>query len=159
MPSYAIHTAIGEVYAACHPTEDRAALLKGVLAPDLLPKPQSHYGPASSQPDLDRYKAEAGLEDSYHRGYYLHLLSDKLFFDVFLTSFSKELYRDYDKVNAAVTARFGVTLPPEVTDAVAYEEGEPTLFQKEDLFAFIEAVGKADLFADYDAIVAAVKGD
>ncbi len=157
MPSYVIHTAIAEVYVKRHPEEEREAFMKGVIAPDFLVKPQSHFGPASSQPDLELCKTTRGLSDSYSRGYYLHLLSDKLFFDVFLTAFSKELYHDYDKVNADLIKRYGVRLLPETVGTVAFADGEPTLFDREALYRFIEAVGAADLFASYDDIAADVR--
>jgi len=157
MPSYVIHTAIAEVYVKRHPEEERESFMKGVIAPDLLPKPQSHFGPASSQPDLELCKATMGLSDSYSRGYFLHLLSDKLFFDVFLSAFSKELYHDYDKVNADLIERYGVRLLPETVGTVAFADGEPTLFDREALYRFIDAVGEVDLFAEYEATAASVR--
>ncbi len=156
MPSYVIHTAIAEVYAKHHDEEDRAALMKGVIAPDFLEKPPSHFGPASSQPDLALCRATMGLSDSYARGYYLHLLSDKLFFDVFLSAFSKELYHDYDKVNADLIERYGVKLLPETVSTVAFADGEPTLFDREALYRFIDAVGAVNLGDEYTAIAQTV---
>lgn len=145
MASFVIHLAVAQAYLREHPQEDAAAFERGVLAPDLLEKPASHYGPASSQPDLDACVASRGLEDSFSRGYYLHLLTDKLFFGEFLQTFSQELYTDYDKVNADIIKAYGITPPSEVAEKITLSKGEPHLFTKEDVLHFIEAVAAIGL--------------
>lgn len=143
MPSYTIHLAAAIKYLENHSEEDRAAFLEGALAPDLLPKPESHYGPASSKPDLELFAADKGLSSSYNRGYYFHLYTDRLFYNEFLPrfakEFSKEIYNDYDKLNRAIIERYGVEVPEKVKDTVKFAYGETRIIPKDALFEFIDS--------------------
>ena len=143
MPSYTIHLAAAIKYLENHTEADRESFLEGVLAPDLLPKPASHYGPASSQPGLELFASEKGLDSSYNRGYYFHLYTDRRFYNEFLprfiTEFSREIYNDYDKINRAIIERYGVEIPENVKDAVKIIEGEPKILSLPCLFEFIDS--------------------
>ncbi|MBE6588428.1 MAG: hypothetical protein E7647_08480 [Ruminococcaceae bacterium] len=148
MPSYTIHLAAAKRYLEYNAEDDPAAFLRGVLAPDLQKKPESHYGPQSSSPGLEVYKKEVGLDDSYKRGYYFHLLTDYYFYNEFLTEFSKEIYNDYDKLNRAIIERYGIEVPEYVRDTVAFKDGEPKLLSKNRVFSFIDRIGAMSL-TDY----------
>lgn len=67
MPGFVIHLAMAKEYLKRHKEdgEDEEKFYRGVIAPDLLKKPESHYGPSTSEPDFERYAKEAGLSDSY----------------------------------------------------------------------------------------------
>lgn len=144
MPSYTIHLAVAYEYLKYYDEEDREGFLKGVLAPDFLPKPASHYGPASSRCRPDLFLKERGLADGYCRGYYLHLLTDKLFYNLMvdMSSFSKEIYRDYDKLNCRLIARYGLEIPDYARPALSYLEGEPVMLSETRLYLFIETLGR-----------------
>ena len=143
MPSYTIHLAVAAEYLNHHEEADKQCFLKGVLAPDFLPKPASHYGPASSLCRPDLFLLEQGLADGYRRGYYLHLLTDKLFYSLMvdMTAFSKEIYRDYDKLNARLIDRYALEIPDYARPTLSFLEGEPLILSEERLYRFIKAVG------------------
>lgn len=56
MPGFVIHLAIAKEYLKRYPEdgEDEEEFYRGVIAPDLLKKPESHYGPSTSDPDFER---------------------------------------------------------------------------------------------------------
>lgn len=148
MPSYAIHIAVAVCYLEGAVHENQKEFIRGVIAPDLLKKPESHFGPASSDPDTRRYAEECGLDTSYNRGYYLHLLTDKLFYGEYLTRFSPEIYKDYDKLNSRIIERYGIKLPEQIRDVVSYEKGDPVILD-ETVFDFIEVAADMGLCDNY----------
>ena len=143
MPSYAIHLAAALKYLESHTENDIAAFLEGALAPDLLEKPASHYGPKSSAPGLELCIADRGLSDCFNRGYYFHLYTDMKFYNEFLprfvSAFSREIYNDYDNIIRAIIDRYGVEIPDEIKDTVGFSEGEPKIIPLEALFEFIDS--------------------
>ncbi len=149
MPSYTIHLAAALKYLESHTEESREAFLEGAIAPDLLPKPASHYGPSSSSPDLSLFVADKGIAGSYNRGYYFHLYTDKRFYGEFLprfiSEFSKEIYNDYDKLNRAIIEHYGVEIPEKVKDTVGFSEGKTKIIPLEELCEFIDSFTKAEI--------------
>ncbi|MBP3321701.1 MAG: hypothetical protein J6M12_05055 [Clostridia bacterium] len=152
MPSYTIHLAVAAEYLKNHEEPDKQGFLEGVLAPDFLPKPASHYGPASSQCRPDLFLLEQGLADGYRRGYYLHLLTDKLFYSLMvdMSCFSKEIYCDYDKLNARLIDRYALEIPDYARPTLSFLSGEPSILSEERLHRFIRAVGLVGIH-DVDA--------
>ena len=143
MPSYTIHLAAALKYLESHAENDRKEFLRGALEPDLLEKPASHYGPASSEPCLELCAADRGLSDSFNRGYYFHLYTDKRFYNEFLPKFTKEfsreIYNDYDKINLALIERYNIEIPENVKDTVKFCEGETKIIPLSELFVFIDS--------------------
>lgn len=157
MPSYCIHIAIGLKYLEKHPEENKNKFIEGIIAPDILPKPQSHFGPYSSMPDIELFIAEKEIETSYNRGYYLHLLTDKLFYNQFLgnyiSKFTKEIYNDYDKLNKAIIEKYNIILPEKIKNEVKFTDGETSILPLNDIFEFINTVAEIG-FNDYCKIKA-----
>lgn len=83
MPSFVMHLAAANIFLKRHPDESSSEFYQGVIAPDLLKKPKSHFGSATSHPDLAGYIKDIGLNTSYDRGYYFHLLTDWMFYQPF----------------------------------------------------------------------------
>lgn len=102
MPSFTIHLAVAKKYLEKHKNENEEEFYRGVIDPDLKDKATSHFGKYSSEPDLNRYCREVGLNSSYKRGYFLHLLTDDLFYNKYLEGFSEEIYDDYNRINQAI---------------------------------------------------------
>jgi len=168
MAGMAIHLAVGEVYAKYNKLGDKKAFLQGVADPDLLSlggignKIKAHYGDAregattvkslfNSKVNLKKYLTANKLDNDYNIGYFLHLLTDYLFFNRFIykTEFEKGfkfsmLYDDYEKTNKDMKERYGVKDIYTNFGNVS-QEGEPTFFTKKELFDFIEKCGKLDL--------------
>ena len=144
MPSYIIHLAVAKKYLENH-KEDEKEFYKGVIAPDLLDKKVSHFGEYSSTPDLNRYYNDVGLDTSFNRGYFLHLVTDYLFYNKFLESFSPEIYEDYDKINESLVRKYNIDIPKEVEEKVKFKQGNLAILDFDKVCKFIDTVGKVPL--------------
>lgn len=146
MAGYIIHLAVGKVYSRNNTIEDEKSFEKGIMAPDMAEdKSKSHYGPYSSQPDLNLYLQTNPISTSYQEGYFLHLVTDYLFYNKFLTEWSSCIYEDYDKLNARIIQKYGMEVPEETQEVVQFKDGEISILSEEDLYRFINAVGKLDM--------------
>ena len=84
MPGYVIHLAVAEEYLRKHNEvqEDYNDFIEGVIYPDSVKdKSLTHYGKGSSEANLYKFLEENVLENSFKRGYFLHLLTDYLFYN------------------------------------------------------------------------------
>lgn len=116
MPSYAIHLAVAEEYLRKNEkqTEEYEQFMKGVIYPDSTSdKSQTHYGRCSSESNLFEFLQENTLTDSFKRGYFLHLLTDYLFYNKCIECWSKDIYSDYDILNEQLTKTYSVVVPEE----------------------------------------------
>ena len=96
MAGYMIHLAIGSVYAQNNEIEDLQSFYKGIIEPDMIDnKSKSHYGLVTSQPGLNKFIKLNGISTSYKEGYFLHLLTDYLFYNRFLENWNPDIYNDY----------------------------------------------------------------
>ena len=85
MPGYVIHLAVGKVYSQNNEINDLERFKEGIIAPDIEEdKSKSHYGPYSSSPGLNEFLEKQGIKDSYNEGYFLHLLTDYLFYNKYI---------------------------------------------------------------------------
>ena len=67
MPGYVIHLAIGKEYAKRNKIKDEESFFRGIIMPDLLDKKTSHYGDASSNPDLAEFLNTNALDTEYNK--------------------------------------------------------------------------------------------
>lgn len=145
MAGFVIHLAIAQEYLNKYNVENKEEFLKGAIAPDLIKEEKAHYGEYSSSPNLDNFIDEKGIKTSYNRGYFLHLLTDYLFYNKYVDSFSKEIYDDYNFLNRELIERYKVNIPDEIKNTVLFREGTPKILDKEALESFITAVSVIDL--------------
>lgn len=86
MPGFTIHIAIANEYMRKHKKEilDREAFIKGTIAPDLSEdKYKSHYeNHGENHVGLSKFmkQTEIDIKSDYGKGYFLHLLTDELFY-------------------------------------------------------------------------------
>lgn len=146
MPGYVIHLAVGKIYSQNNRIQDLISFEKGIIEPDLLPnKEKSHFGPFSSQPGLDTFIQEKGIATSFDEGYFLHLVTDYLFYNKFLKAWSPAIYEDYNILNGIIIKKYGVVLPDSVKEKVKFNNGNLNLLELDDVCKFIEKVGKLDI--------------
>ena len=150
MPGYTIHLAVGKVFSETNNIKDEEKLrefLEGIIAPDgVQDKSTTHYGPYSSQPDLNRFIKENGVKNYYDLGYFLHLATDHLFYNMFLRywlnhRFEEAIYDDYCKLNNKLINRYGLTIPENIKNKITTKDGEPEILDEKQICRFIEAVG------------------
>lgn len=146
MPGYVIHLAVGKIYSQNNRIQDLISFEKGIIEPDLLPnKEKSHFGPFSSQPGLDTFIQEKGVTTSFNEGYFLHLVTDYLFYNKFLKEWSSSIYQDYNILNGIIMKKYGVVLPDSVKEKVKFNNGKLSILDFDSMSEFIETVGKLDI--------------
>lgn len=145
MAGYVIHLAVAEEYKKNYPMDidNYSDFIDGVIYPDsVLDKSLTHYGEKSSKVELKKFFDERDIQDSYNKGYFLHLVTDYLFYNKFLEYFSKDIYDDYDKLNKELIRKFEVKLPNNITDKVNYIEGETKILDLNNTIDFIKKTSK-----------------
>lgn len=146
MPGYVIHLAVGKIYSQNNKIEDLNSFEKGIIAPDMLEnKAKSHYGPYSSSPGLNQFIQANGILCSYDEGYFLHLVTDYLFYNRFLNKWDASIYDDYDRLNSRLIKKYGIKLTEDVQKKVKLEAGKPSILKEDDLCKFINSVGKINI--------------
>lgn len=96
-------------------------------------------------PDLKKFLGNNTLDEEYMQGFFLHLLTDYLFYKKYLNGQEVKLYNDYNKLNMSLIRKYGITLPGEIKKEVKYEEGMPEIIDIDSICKFIDEVSKVDL--------------
>lgn len=136
MPGFVIHLATAEQYIKKHSGEikNKNEFLKGAVAPDMTTKENkgiTHYGNDSAQIFLRKFLYEREIESDYDKGYFLHLVTDYIFYNKLLTHISKEIYNDYDILNQYLMEKYEVELLEEVKYTVFFKDGKLKIVSKE----------------------------
>lgn len=146
MPDYVIHLAVGKIYLQNNNVVNLREFEKGIIAPDMVTdKSKSHYGPYSSQPDLSRYIKCNKYFGEFQEGYFLHLVTDYLFYNRFLTKWASDIYEDYDKLNEPIVKKYKITIPKEIQGVVCFKSGKTKVLDENELYRFIDSVGKINI--------------
>ena len=112
----------------------------------MLPdKENSHYGPFSSQPGLDSFIQVKGIATSFDEGYFLHLVTDYLFYNRFLKTWSPTIYEDYNILNGILVQKYEVVLPDSIKGEVKFHNGALSLLDEESVCKFIDSVGRLNI--------------
>lgn len=148
MPGYVIHLAVAEEYIKKHNNkkENYDEFIAGVIAPDgVKDKSITHYGRNSGEPNLDRFLKEHSFESSFDRGYFLHLLTDYLFYNKYIEVFSDDMYNDYDILNKYLIEKYDVKILNKFKDKVFFKEGQLKILSKELCNRLIKEISDLDI--------------
>ena len=148
MPGYVIHLAVAEEYLKKHKDkdEDYNEFINGVIFPDSIKdKLLTHYGEKSSVSNLYEFLKANKLENSFKRGYFLHLLTDYLFYNKYIDRMSKDMYNDYDILNKILIEKYDVRLPESVKDTVFFKDGQRVILSLELITKMIDDISNMDL--------------
>lgn len=149
MAGYVIHLAVGEEYLRNFPNEiiNYKEFIDGIIYPDsVTDKSLTHYGPKSSQVHLDQFFKDKDLDTDFNKGYFIHLVTDYLFYNKFLTIFSKKyMHNDYDILNKSLEDRFKVKIPDKIKNSVFYNSGETKILNLDDTINFIKETARYDI--------------
>ena len=143
MAGYVIHLAVAEAYIKKHPKDidDYNQFVEGVIFPDSVSdKSITHYGEKSSKVNLKWFLKENKINNDYNKGYFLHLVTDYIFYNKFLVCFSKDIYNDYDILNKKLQEKFDVKIPENIKEKIFYKEGKTKILELESVIKFIEEV-------------------
>lgn len=161
MAGYIIHLSVAEEFLRNFPNEIKNydEFIEGVIFPDsVADKSLTHYGPKSSQVHLDEFFNDRDITDDFNKGYFIHLITDYLFYNKFLEKFSKKyIYSDYDFTNKTLKEKFKVKVPKKIEDKIFYlEEGKTKILNLEQTIEFIRKTAKNNLNDIKECII---KGD
>ena len=136
MPGYVIHLATANEYIRKHQNEikNKEEFFKGSIAPDQTTKDNkkiTHYGNGSDQVELRRYLKNNNIDSDYDKGYFLHLVTDYIFYNKLLEYTSKQIYNDYDILNDYLIKKYNIVLLDEIKNSVFYSTGETKILSKE----------------------------
>lgn len=146
MPGYIIHLAVGKVYSKNNKIECLEEFERGIIAPDMAQdKAKSHNGPYSSNPGLYKYIQNNKILTNYQEGYFLHLVTDYIFYNQFLEKWDSCIYEDYDKLNNKIAHKYEIVVPNEIQEIVRFKKGESTLLKEKEIYHFIHSVGNIDI--------------
>ncbi|MBQ6992213.1 MAG: hypothetical protein IJN50_04830 [Clostridia bacterium] len=88
------------------------------------------------------------LDKEYIQGFYLHLITDYLFYKEYLDGYKGNLYNDYNKLNKFLIEKYSVELPTEVQDEVEFEDGTSEIIDQDSICKFIEALAGVDFLEE-----------
>jgi len=127
MAGYIIHLAVAEEYLRKHKNdiENYGEFITGVVAPDdVKDKSLTHYGEKSSKVNLEKFIEENDIKADYQKGYFLHLITDYLFYNKYLECFSKDIYNDYDITNKCLIEEYKLKIPEKIENRIFFQNGE-----------------------------------
>ncbi|MBR3720593.1 MAG: hypothetical protein IKN09_02500 [Clostridia bacterium] len=150
MPGYVIHLATANEYIRKHKNEikNKEDFFKGCIAPDETDKENkkiTHYGNGSDQVELRKYLQSNNLESDYQKGYFLHLITDYIFYNKLLECISKKIYNDYDILNDYLIKKYDVKLLDEIKDKVFYTDGQTEILSRELAEKIIDVASETSL--------------
>ena len=179
MPCLAVHLAIAEKYLKNHLEENRDDFILGTIAPDIeLPemekyiniigkgKNNNHFGHNVNTTDPIEYMKRKvdfkmffninDIDTSFKRGYFLHLLSDNLFFKDYvdykkLEGLNQEqvkikAYNEYNLITPILIKKYKLNIPDSIKQIVMGKgEGKLEILKEEDVFEFIEKMANINL--------------
>lgn len=144
MAGFVIHIAIAQEYLKKHPnTEKKEEFIQGVIAPDLVKdKSKTHYGKISSEVNLVWFLKENEVKNSYDRGYFLHLLTDCLFYNYYFHNLTQAIYEDYDRLNQSIIEKYKVEVNDIIREYAQYKQGEPVYLKREVVEKMIQEISQ-----------------
>ena len=169
MASFSMHLAIAKLYLQKHPEENEEEFIEGSIAPDITKdKSTTHYGKDAAWSNPTKYLQDntRSIENSYKRGYFLHLITDFLFYHKLVdieeiadrsikdesikNEWIKNQRNDFSVLEGEIEDRYEINdyidkLPENIKKVMTRIEGELKVFERESLFNFLEDMAQIDL--------------
>ena len=147
MPGFVVHIAIAQEYLKKHKKVFSQDFILGVIEPDFsTDKSKSHYGKSPAYTNLGTFLKSNKIESDFDQGYFLHLVTDYLFYNHYVENFKKpQIYDDYDFTNEFLIKKYNVILPEQVKDKVFFKTGTPEILTLPFACQFIDEVSELSL--------------
>ena len=147
MPGFVVHIAIAQEYLKKQNKEFSEDFILGSISPDFTDnKSQTHYGKSPAYTNLDSFLKSNEINSDFQQGYFLHLVTDYLFYNYYVENFAKpQIYYDYDFTNEFLIQKYNVILPEQVKDKVFFKQGEPQILTLPFACKFIDEVSSLSL--------------
>lgn len=136
MPGFVIHLATANEYIKKHKNEikNKHDFFQGCIYPDMTTKEgkkQTHFGESSAAVVLRNFFSSFDINTDYNKGYFLHLVTDYIFYNKLLPHTSKDIYNDYDILNRYLIEKYNVPICDSIKDKVFFKEGQTKILSKE----------------------------
>lgn len=148
MPGFVIHLAIAKKQIETSKINNIEQFIRGTIDPDILNKKgiDSHYGRTSGTSDVKKFVETNNMETDYNKGYFLHLVTDVMFYKYIVKDWSTAIYNDYDILNKRIIEKYKLEpLPEEAKQYAKYKDGELTILNYDEVISFIEDIGSTSL--------------
>ena len=147
MPGYVVHLAVAQEYLKTHKEKYSQEFMEGTVAPDFTSdKSKTHYGKSPAYTNLKNFLENNKIDTDYNRGFFLHLITDYLFYNKYLDKFEKpQIYDDYDYTNKKLIEKYNVTIIDNVKDKIYFKEGTPRILTLELACKVIDEISKLNL--------------
>ena len=125
MPGFVIHLAVANEYIRKHQNEikQKEDFLKGVIAPDFTTdKSKTHYAKDSINTNLKLYLESNIVNTDYEKGFFLHLITDCIFYQKYFKNLTTSLYNDYDVLNKTIIEKYNVKVLKEIEPYAKYKQ-------------------------------------
>lgn len=166
MPSFNIHLAVGKCYCDKN-NYSYSSYFKGLLDPDIICDKNTHYSGVrdknkileclENKVNLYWFVSENKLDDDYSKAYFLHLITDYLFFNYYMDkeyllsvgydTFCKDLYYSYDLTNKYLETQYCLDYPmykQEILNSIHHDLREKKIQKKK--YKNILPFGQLDSF-------------
>lgn len=141
MPGYLIHLAIVQNYINQKVVKDESSFIKGAILPDLLKRQgfDSHFG-SSKSPNFKMFFKQYSNQTDFEKDYFIHLITDYLFYNNVVKSWSKDIYKDYNILSTYLINKYNFSIPKELWEVVKFDVGELKVLTVQDVDDFIYSV-------------------
>ena len=147
MPGYAVHLAIAQEYLRKRNKEKSQDFILGSIEPDFTnDKSKTHYGESPAYTNLKKYLKNNKIDTDFKQGYFLHLVTDYLFYNYYLEEIKKpQIYYDYDMTNKTIIEKYKVILPEKVKSKVFFKDGTPQILTLQLAYRVIDEISELTL--------------
>lgn len=147
MPGYVVHIAIAQEYLKKHKKNFSQEFILGAVSPDFsVDKSKSHYGKSPAYTNLHNFLKNNNIDSDFKQGYFLHLVTDYLFYNYYAENFKKpEIYDDYDFTNKFLINKYNVILLEEVKNKVFFKNGIPQILTLQLACKIIDEISSLNL--------------
>ena len=174
MPGITIHIAIAKRYILKNKDKiiDENLFLKGSIAPDLNEtmtqitkfKNKTHYRNVSEgkvEMHLEDFLKEfkPNLEEDYWKGYFLHLLADKYFYEeIFKNEYNETykngetFYHDYDALNKYIMEKYNIEALKNLEKYMNKVDSNTKYLEKDKIINYIEKMSNLHLIEEINKI-------
>lgn len=162
MPGFVIHIAIAKEYLKKHKNEilDEEEFFKGAIAPDLnenfkgiaVDKSNTHYGiwgKNETTTNIDSFLRDnkVDIQEDYWKGYFLHLLADYYFYNMYfgeevklIHSENDDFYNDYDCLNKYLIPKYDIKYMDNIGKYMEIKDGNIKYLKLEKIVEYIKNI-------------------
>lgn len=147
MPGFIVHIAVAQEYLKKHNKSFSKDFILGSIEPDFTNnKSETHYGKSPAYTNLKNYLNNNKVRTDFEKGYFLHLITDYLFYNYYLDKFEKpQIYYDYDFTNKAIVEKYNVFLPDKIKDKIHFENGTPKILTLQLAYKIIDEISDLNM--------------